>query len=70
MDIKNKLLLVETTDSYVFVADNEDHVIAEVLEAIPDVPEEAQRVKRMVECYNLFLGIENPTEYLKQLKSI
>lgn len=66
MNINNKLLLEETkTGHYVIWAEGECYVIAEVMEATPEVPEEADRARRMIECYNLFLGIENPTEHFK-----
>lgn len=66
--INNKLNLAEAVDGKVIIyAENEDVSVAEVHDCTPDIPETQFRAKRLIECYNLFLGIENPTEYMEGL---
>lgn len=64
MNINNKIELKETIDNdYVICGENEDTIIAEYSEATTEVPEEAARARRIVECYNLFVGIEDPEAF-------
>ena len=68
MNINNKLTLEETiTGDYIICVENENYTVAEIMDATTEAPEEAERANRMVECYNLFLGIENPTKYFETL---
>lgn len=68
-NINNKLELLESEDmQYEICAQNEHSVVAEIQEATAEVPEEADRARRLVECFNLFLGIEDATEYFEKLK--
>lgn len=49
----NKLKIEETKDgNYVIVAEKEDTIVAEVMEAHPDIPETLSRVNKMIELYN------------------
>ncbi len=51
--MQNKLKVKETKDGeYVIIAENEDAIVAEIMEAHPDVPETLKRVNKMVELYN------------------
>lgn len=71
MDINNKLKLDETKDGeYVLYAENENYLVAQIMDATPEIPETAARARRIVECYNLFAGIASPTEHMQQLKTI
>lgn len=66
MNINNKLTLEETvTGDYIICTEN--YTVAEIMDATTEAPEEAETARRMVECYNLFLGIENPTKYFESL---
>ena len=68
--INNKLVLEEATDESVFIcAENEDISVAEMHDCTAEIPETKKRAERIVECYNLFVGIENPTEYFESLKN-
>ena len=67
--MENKLVLEESTDESVIIcAENEDILVAEMYDCTAEIPETKKRAERIVECYNLFVGVENPTEYLKSLE--
>ena len=64
MNINNKLVVIQTkTGANVIVSDLDMNLVA----TIPDGPGNLIRARRMVDCYNLFLGIEDPKKYFKPL---
>lgn len=66
ISINNKIKLEELHDGGAIIsAENEDVSVALIDEGVFDAPESLKRAERIVECYNLFIGVDNPTEYFK-----
>jgi hypothetical protein len=62
--MNNKLVVIQTKSGQHVIASQPDLTL---VASIPDNPENILKAHRIVQCYNLFIGVKDPVKYFQSI---